>query len=156
MSLQGSNGSSNSQHMRGLPSLVDTPHHQMAADSAHAESGPGEPLSLEGFARHTPLSIFVRERLHELGLKQSDFCRLNMFDQGMLSRIQNSMVFNLNLESALRLAIGLRVSPLKILELIERPDLHQLILGAYANELPELATLSLHPNRHAPEPPHNL
>lgn len=93
----------------------------------------------------TPLALFVRARLSELGLKQADFCRLNMFDQGMLSRIQNSAAVNLNLESVLRLAVGLRVSPLTILELIERPDLHELILLAYANSVPELARLRLRP-----------
>ena len=97
------------------------------------------------FLEQTRLAIFVRERLSELGLKQADFCRLNTFDQGMLSRIQNSVAVNLNLESALRLAVGLRVSPIKILGLIERTDLHDLILLAYANNLPELAKLQLRP-----------
>lgn len=129
MNLQGLNGNESS-------SLVELPHHMERTNSIHTE--PDEHRSSNGFVKHTPLSIFVRERLSELGLKQADFCRLNMFDQGMLSRIQNSAVFNLNLESALRLAIGLKVSPIKILELIERPDLHELILGAYANDLPEL------------------
>ncbi len=98
-----------------------------------------------GLSEQTPLAIFVRERLTELGLKQADFCRLNTFDQGMLSRIQNSAAVNLNLESALRLAVGLRVSPIKILELIERPDLHELILLAYANSMPEMAWLRFRP-----------
>jgi transcriptional regulator with XRE-family HTH domain len=83
----------------------------------------------------TPLSIFVKERLQELGLKQSDFCRLYSFDQGMLSRIQNSIVFKLNLESVLRLAIGLQVSPSIIFELIGRTDLHELVTSAYDNDL---------------------
>ncbi len=150
MNLQGENGSSNLPGLNGSSSLVDSPHHQLETAMNSTDAELGEHHIRDGFARHTPLSIFVRERLTELGMKQADFCRLNMFDQGMLSRIQNSMVFNLNLESALRLAIGLRVSPLKILELIERPDLHQLILGAYAHELPELATLSSHPNPQIP------
>lgn len=91
--------------------------------------------STKGFNEQTPLSIFVKERMNELGLKQSDFCRRYAFDQGMLSRIQNSVVVNLNLESVLRLAIGLQASPLKILELIGRIDLHDLIWAAYTNEL---------------------
>lgn len=54
----------------------------------------------------TQLSIFVRERLAELGMKQSEFCRLTGFDQGLLSKIQSSMITNLSLETALRLAVG--------------------------------------------------
>jgi hypothetical protein len=127
------------QAVNGSPSLFESPHRRMTTGAEAVPPTQAEPIS--GFVRQTPLSIFVRERLAELGLKQADFCRLNMFDQGMLSRIQNSMVFHLNLESALRLAIGLRVSPVKILALIERSDLHELILGAYANDLPELAKL---------------
>ncbi len=98
-----------------------------------------EPVKRTSLSEQTPLSLFVRERLTELGLKQSDFCRLNTFDQGMLSRIQNSMVFNLNLESVLKLAIGLQVSPFKILELIGRTDLHDLVSAAYGNEVLEFS-----------------
>lgn len=83
----------------------------------------------------TPLSIFVRSRLAELGMKQAEFCRLNGFDQGLLSRIQSSMTTNLSLESALRLAIGLSVSPKQILGLIGRTDLHFLIARAYAGDV---------------------
>ena len=95
-----------------------------------------------GDKEQTPLSLFVRERLVELGMKQADFCRLHNFDQGMLSRIQNSMAFNLNLESGLRLAVGLQVSPLKIFALIGRPELHELIRIAYARDWPELAAMN--------------
>jgi hypothetical protein len=133
----------NPQAVNGSASLFDSPHRQLTTPAGSVQHG--EHMTRDSFAKQTPLSIFVRERLAELGLKQADFCRLNMFDQGMLSRIQNSMVFNLNLESALRLAIGLKVSPVKILELIERPDLHELVLGAYANDLPELAALNCRP-----------
>src|SRR5262245_58078182 len=52
----------------------------------------------------TPLATFVRERLAELEIRQSDFCRLSMFDQGLLSKIQNSVVTSLSLESVLKLA----------------------------------------------------
>lgn len=88
----------------------------------------------------TPLSIFVRGRLAELGMRQSEFCRLNGFDQGLLSRIQSSMITNLSLESVLRLAIGLSVSPKQILSLIGRTDLHFLIMRAYADDVTELTT----------------
>ncbi len=90
----------------------------------------------------TPLAVFVRERLVELGLKQADFCRQNTFDQGMLSRIQNSASFNLNLESVLKLAVGLRVSPVTILGLIGRLDLNDLVIVAYAIDKPNQPNVS--------------
>ena len=91
----------------------------------------------------TPLSVFVRRRLEELELKQSDFCRLTGFDQGLLSKIQNSVITSLSLESTIRLALGLRVSPKVIFGLTDRPDLHDLVLRAYAFEFfPELSKMS--------------
>ena len=81
----------------------------------------------------TPLARFVREKLTELHIRQTEFCRLTGFDQGLLSKIQNSMVNTLSLESALKLAIGLRVPPRILLELIGRPDLNDLVLRAYGN-----------------------
>jgi transcriptional regulator with XRE-family HTH domain len=80
----------------------------------------------------TPLAVFVQNRLAELGMKQSEFCRLTGFDQGLLSKIQSSMITNLSLETALRLAIGLSVPPDEILTLIDREDLHALITRAYS------------------------
>jgi transcriptional regulator with XRE-family HTH domain len=79
----------------------------------------------------TPLAVFVQNRLAGLGMKQSEFCRLTGFDQGLLSKIQSSMITNLSLETALRLAIGLSVPPDEILTLIDREDLHALITRAY-------------------------
>jgi transcriptional regulator with XRE-family HTH domain len=79
----------------------------------------------------TPLAVFVQNRLAELGMKQSEFCRLTGFDQGLLSKIQSSMITNLSLETALRLAVGLSVPPDEILTLIDREDLHALITRAY-------------------------
>lgn len=79
----------------------------------------------------TPLAVFVRDRLAELEMKQSEFCRLTGFDQGLLSKIQSSMITHLSLETALRLAVGLSVPPEEILVLIDRPDLHTLITKAY-------------------------
>lgn len=91
------------------------------------------------------MAIFVRARLIALGLKQAAFCRLHAFDPGRLSRIQNLVNVNLNWESALRLAAGLCMSPVSLLALIKRPDLYELILLAYANDLPELARSCLRP-----------
>ena len=83
----------------------------------------------------TPLALLVRERLSEMGVRQSEFCRLYRFDQGLLSKIQNSVITNLSLESVLRLSVGLAVPPQKILALIDRMDLHELVLQAYSREL---------------------
>jgi len=82
----------------------------------------------------TPLASFVRERLSELDIKQSDFCRLSMFDQGLLSKIQNSVVTSLSLESVLKLAVGLSVPPRKIFSLLDRMDMHDLVMKSYAGE----------------------
>ena len=89
----------------------------------------------------TPLSIFVRKRLSELGINQSEFCRLTGFDQGLLSKIQSSMVSSLTMESALRLSLGLCVSPTKVFELLGRSDLHDLILKAYAVDMADFKPL---------------
>src|ERR1700754_4124344 len=105
----------------------------LAGGSMGKERVAGEP---------TPLAVFVRRRLKELELKQSEFCRLTGFDQGLLSKIQNSVISSLSLESALRLAIGLHVSPKVILSLTERLDMQELVLQAYATDFfPELAEM---------------
>jgi hypothetical protein len=80
------------------------------------------------------LATFVSGRLAQLGMRQSEFCRLNGFDQGLLSKIQGSIITNLSLESVLRLALGLGVRPTRILELTGRLDLHELVLRSYAGE----------------------
>ena len=79
----------------------------------------------------TPLAAFVHRQLTELGLKQSDFCRQTGFDQGLLSKIQSSMITNLSLETALKLAVGLKVPADDLLHLIGRDDLSSLIKKAY-------------------------
>jgi transcriptional regulator with XRE-family HTH domain len=77
------------------------------------------------------LSIFVGKRLKEMKMKQADFCRVAGFDQGLLSKIQSSMVTTMTIETALRLAIGLEVQAEEIFRILGRPDLHELILKAY-------------------------
>ena len=86
----------------------------------------------------TPLSRFVGARLAALGMKQSEFCRLTGFDQGLLSKIQSSMISKLNLETALRLAVGLSVTPGKIFTLIGRKDLNDLIMKAYPDKVVDM------------------
>ena len=87
------------------------------------------------------LSMLVCDRLQALGLKQSEFCRKTGFDQGLLSKIQSSIITNLSLESVLRLAVGLSIPPTHILSLIDRMDLHELVLTAYEAEAAGLNAL---------------
>lgn len=88
----------------------------------------------------TPLAVFVRQRLEELDLRQSDFCRLTGFDQGLLSKIQNSITTSLSLESILRLALGLSVAPRVIFGLTDRMNMQDLVMRAYALDFfPELS-----------------
>ena len=82
----------------------------------------------------TPLAKLVRQRLIEMGIRQSEFCRAHRFDQGLLSKIQNSVITNLSLESVLRLSVGLSVPPEELLALVDRMDLHDLVLQAYSAE----------------------
>ena len=91
----------------------------------------------------TPLAMFVRERLAELEIRQSDFCRLSMFDQGLLSKIQNSVVTSLSLESVLKLAVGLSVPPQRIFNLLDRMDMHDLVIKSYASEFSDMVTDNL-------------
>lgn len=88
----------------------------------------------------TPLAAFVRERLAELAISQSDFCRRSTFDQGLLSKIQNSLVTSLSIESVLKLAVGLSVPPQQLFTLIDRMDLHDLVMQTYAQEFTAVVT----------------
>jgi len=83
----------------------------------------------------TPLAQLITVRLRELGLKQVDFCRLTGFDQGLLSKLQTSVITTINLESALRLADGLQVSPGDILRVLGKADAHILLKKLYGNNL---------------------
>ena len=85
-------------------------------------------------AQQTKLAILVRERLAHMGMKQSEFCRITGFDQGLLSKIQASIITSLSLESVLRLALGLGLRPAQVFDSINRPDLHDLVLKSYAAE----------------------
>jgi transcriptional regulator with XRE-family HTH domain len=86
------------------------------------------------------LAVFVRERLAVLEISQSDFCRRSTFDQGLLSKIQNSLVTSLSIESVLKLAVGLSVPPHQLFRLIDRMDLHELVLQSYAQEFSAVVT----------------
>jgi transcriptional regulator with XRE-family HTH domain len=81
----------------------------------------------------TPLAQLITDRLRALGLKQVDFCRQTGFDQGLLSKLQSGVITTINLESALRLADGLKVSPEEILTLLGKLDAHRLLQKLYGN-----------------------
>ncbi|HZS48350.1 MAG TPA: hypothetical protein VFC63_24990 [Blastocatellia bacterium] len=81
----------------------------------------------------TRLAIFVRQKLQELQISQSVFCRNANFDQGLLSKVLRSMTTNLGLQNALKLAIGLDVPPKVIFELIDREDLNALLMSSCAH-----------------------
>ncbi|MGB7923402.1 MAG: helix-turn-helix transcriptional regulator [Pyrinomonadaceae bacterium] len=83
----------------------------------------------------TPLAQFLTDRLNALGLKQVDFCRQTGFDQGLLSKLQSSVITTVNLETALRLADGLKVPPGDILSLLGKTDTHNLLKTLYGNNL---------------------
>lgn len=83
----------------------------------------------------TPLARFITQRLQELGLKQVDFCRQTGFDQGLLSKLQSSVISTVNMESALRLADGLRVPPGEVLSLLGKTDAHLLLKKLYGNNV---------------------
>src|SRR5215212_9636612 len=83
----------------------------------------------------TPLARFITERLRQLGLKQVDFCRQTGFDQGLLSKLQSSVITTVNLESALRLADGLKVASGDVLSLLGKDDAHRLLQKLYGNNV---------------------
>jgi transcriptional regulator with XRE-family HTH domain len=85
--------------------------------------------------RATPLARFITERLRQLGLKQVDFCRQAGFDQGLLSKLQSSVITTVNLESALKLADGLNVPPDEILSLLGKTDAHLLLKKLYGKNV---------------------
>jgi transcriptional regulator with XRE-family HTH domain len=85
----------------------------------------------------TPLAKFITDRLTELNIKQVDFCRQTGFDQGLLSKLQTSVITTVNLESALRLADGLKVAPREILELLGKEDADDLLQRLYSNQVCE-------------------
>lgn len=83
----------------------------------------------------SPLAHLITTRLRELGLKPVDFCRRTGFDQGLLSKLQTSVITTINLESALKLADGLHVQPGDILTLLGKSDAHIFLKRLYGNNL---------------------
>ena len=81
------------------------------------------------------LALFITERLRQLGFKQVDFCRQTGFDQGLLSKLQSSVITTVNLENALRLADGLKVPPDEMLSMLGKDDAHRLLQRLYGNHV---------------------
>ena len=92
-------------------------------------------MTIKSMHPTTTLARFITERLHELGLKQIDFCRQTGFDQGLLSKLQSSVITTLNLESALRLADGLKLPPGDVLSVLGKDDAHHLLKKLYGNNI---------------------
>jgi transcriptional regulator with XRE-family HTH domain len=84
-------------------------------------------------ARHSPLAELVSEHLRERKLRQVDFCRQTGFDQGLLSKILSSVVTTLNVESALKLAEGLGISPSVVFEAIGKKEVDEMLRRFYCN-----------------------
>lgn len=82
--------------------------------------------------RHSPLSELVSEHLKSKGLRQIDFCRQTGFDQGLLSKILSSVVNTLNVESALKLAEGMRIEPSVIFEAIGKKEVDEMLRRFYS------------------------
>ena len=77
------------------------------------------------------LANLVRSHLKSTGLRQVDFCRQTGFDQGLLSKILSSVVNTLNVETALKLAEGLKVQPIVVFEAIGKRDVDAMLRRFY-------------------------
>jgi len=87
-----------------------------------------------GFGRrNSPLAELVSTHLKARGMRQVDFCRQTGFDQGLLSKILSSVVQTLNVESALKLAEGLQISPSVVFEVIGKKDVDEMLRRFYCN-----------------------
>src|SRR5262249_12077691 len=82
-------------------------------------------------SRQSPLAILVSSHLRAKGLRQVDFCRQTGFDQGLLSKILSSVVNTLNVETALKLAEGLDITPSVVFEAIGKKDVDELLRRFY-------------------------
>jgi transcriptional regulator with XRE-family HTH domain len=96
------------------------------------ETGVASPNG-NGHERRSPLAELVGTHLKARGMRQVDFCRQTGFDQGLLSKILSSVVQTLNVESALKLAEGLQISPSAIFEVIGKKDVDEMLRRFYCN-----------------------
>jgi hypothetical protein len=106
---------------------MSKPMSQIIADqTAGSSSNPNNEV------RRSPLAELVGNHLRENKLRQVDFCRQTGFDQGLLSKILSSVVSTLNVETALRLADGMKVPPGVVFEAIGKQDIDQMLRRFYA------------------------
>jgi transcriptional regulator with XRE-family HTH domain len=84
-------------------------------------------------ARRSPLADLISSHLRDRGMRQIDFCRETGFDQGLLSKILSSVVNTLNVETALKLAEGLNISPGVIFEAIGKKEVDDLLRKFYSS-----------------------
>src|SRR5436853_7123491 len=103
------------------------------AGAAHSNRGATGGLS--GDDRRSPLAKLVSEGLRTKGMRQVDFCRQAGFDQGLLSKILSSVVSTLNVESALKLAEGMRIQPSVIFEAIGKKDVDEMLRRFYSTPI---------------------
>ena len=85
----------------------------------------------DGDLRRSPLADLVSNNLRTKGMRQVDFCRQTGFDQGLLSKILSSVVNTLNVETALKLAEGLKLPPSIVFEAIGKRDVDELLRKFY-------------------------
>lgn len=103
------------------------PTYEFAKDAGAATSNGN------GLGRRSPLAELVSTHLRARGMRQVDFCRQTGFDQGLLSKILSSVVQTLNVESALKLAEGLQISPSVVFEVIGKKDVDEMLRRFYCN-----------------------
>ena len=102
---------------------------QFAKEISITPSGDGS----NSDARRSPLAALVSHHLREKKLRQVDFCRQTGFDQGLLSKILSSVVNTLNVESALKLAEGLGISPSVVFEAIGKKEVDEMLRRFYCD-----------------------
>jgi hypothetical protein len=81
---------------------------------------------------HSRLASLVSTHLRSNGLRQIDFCRESGFDQGLLSKILSSVVNTLNVETALKLAEGMRLPPSVVFDAIGKREIHETLTRLYS------------------------
>lgn len=101
----------------------------LSKDAERDSRGPGSHEN--GASRRSPLSELVSAHLQAKNMRQVDFCRETGFDQGLLSKILSSVVSTLNVETALKLAEGMNVTPATVFEAIGKKDVDEMLRRFY-------------------------
>lgn len=80
------------------------------------------------------LTVFIRKEIGKQAIRQSEFCRIHEFDQGLMSKLMNGIVTRISLETAIRLAKGLDCSVSDILIRSGQTDLLDLFKDSIKHE----------------------